>query len=101
MSYDGWQSLNSQQQLRRHGFRTAQFRLDRDTKGHDTLQELVDTDRLGFYRYEPLIREGKQLTLVHGKRVDHPKGASKDVIDAVAGACYFALGRGGRLRFVG
>jgi hypothetical protein len=101
VSYDGWQSLDSQQQLRRHGFRTAEFSLDRDTEGHDTLQELVNTDSLSFYRYDPLIREGKQLTLVRGKRVDHPKGGSKDVIDAVAGACYFALKKGGRTTFIG
>ena len=101
VSYDGWQSLDSQQQLRRNGFRTAEFSLDRDTEGHDTLQELVNTDSLSFYRYEPLIREGKQLTLVRGRRVDHPKGGSKDVIDALAGACYFALKKGGRVSFVG
>jgi len=38
----------------------------RDTEGHDTLQELVNTDSLSFHRYDPLIREGKQLTLVRG-----------------------------------
>jgi hypothetical protein len=101
VSFDGWQSLDSRQMLKREGFRTKEFSLDRDTEGHDTLQELVKTDALGFYHYDVLIREAQQLQLVRGKKVDHPKGGSKDVVDAVAGAAYNALKMGGRITFIG
>ena len=101
VSFDGWQSLDSQQQLRRQGYHVEEFSLDRDTEGHDTLQELVNTDQLSYYRHPVLIREAKQLSLLHGKKVDHPKGGSKDMVDAVAGAVYFALKRGGQVTFVG
>jgi len=101
VSFDGWQSLDSRQILKREGFRTKEFSLDRDTEGHDTLQELVNTDALGYYRHDVLIREAQQLQLVRGKKVEYPKGGSKDVVDAVAGAVYHALKMGGRITFVG
>jgi hypothetical protein len=101
VSYDGWQSLDSQQILKAEGFKVRQFSLDRDTIGHDTLQELINSDQLSFYPYPILQQEGKALDLIHGRKVDHPKGGSKDTIDAVAGAVYHALKGGGRISFVG
>lgn len=74
VSYDGWQSLDSRQLLKREGYKVAEFSLDRNTEGHDTLQELINTDRLAYYAHAVLIAEGKRLMLVHGKKVDHPKG---------------------------
>ena len=101
VTYDGWQSLDSLQQFRHDGYRVGQFSLDRDTLGHDTLQELINTDQVSFYAYEPLQREAKALNLVRGKKVDHPDKGSKDVVDAVAGAVYGALKLGGKQEFVG
>ncbi len=101
VSFDGWQSLDSQQQLRHEGFHVEEFSLDRDTDGHDTLQELLNTNQLSYYKHAVLIREAKQLSLLRGKKVDHPKNGSKDVVDAVAGACYWALKKGGRISFIG
>jgi len=101
VSYDGWQSLDSRQIFKREGYKVAEFSLDRNTEGHDTLQELLNTDRLAYYGHPVLLNEAKHLMLLHGKKVDHPKGGSKDVADAVAGAVYHALKRGGRVRFVG
>jgi hypothetical protein len=101
VSYDGWQSYDSKQILKREGFKVREFSLDRDTIGHDTLQELINGDHLSFYPYPVLQKEGKALDLIRGKKVDHPKGGSKDVIDAVAGAVYHALKGGGRITFVG
>lgn len=101
VSYDGWQSYDSKQILKREGFKVREFSLDRDTLGHDTLQELVNSDQLSFYPYAILQKEGKALDLIRGKKVDHPKGGSKDVVDAVGGAVYHALKSGGRVAFVG
>jgi hypothetical protein len=101
VSFDGWQSLDSQQQLRREGYHVEEFSLDRDTEGHDTLLELLNTNQLSYYKHPVLIREAKQLSLLRGKRVNHPAGGSKDVADAVAGSAYWALKKGGRISFVG
>jgi len=101
VSYDGWQSLDSRQILRKEGFRTQEYSLDRNAEGHDTLQELINRDQFSYYPLPILIEEAKHLELVKGKKVDHGKGGSKDVVDAVAGAVYHALKRGGRMRFVG
>lgn len=101
VTLDGWQSVDFRQQMRKEGFKTAEFSLDRDLKGHDTLQELINTDDLAYYAHPVLIREGKALELKAGKKVDHPEDGSKDVIDAVAGAVYHAYREGGRTVFVG
>ncbi|OGS01149.1 MAG: hypothetical protein A2V88_08695 [Elusimicrobia bacterium RBG_16_66_12] len=101
VSYDGWQSLDSQQTLKREGYRVREFSLDKNTEGHDTLQELLNTDRLAYYAHPVLVAEGKRLMLVRGRKVDHPPKGSKDTVDAVAGAVYHALKRGGRMTFVG
>lgn len=101
VTFDGWQSVDSQQTLRREGFRTGTLSVDRDLGPHDTLQELINTDQLSFYRHDVLLREARQLQLRKGAKVDHPQGGSKDIVDAVAGAVFQAFTKGGRLTFVG
>lgn len=86
VSYDGWQSADSRQILKRQGLRTATVSVDRDLFAYDTLKELAYDGRLRIYHYEPFLRECKKLELIKGQRVDHPPGGSKDVADAVAGA---------------
>jgi hypothetical protein len=86
VSYDGWQSADSQQILRRHGLRVETVSVDRDTGAYETLKELANDGRLRMYAYEPLLRELRRLELMRGVKVDHPPGGSKDVADAVAGA---------------
>lgn len=107
-SFDGWQSIDSQQTLRAKGFLVEEFSLDRTLTGYATLKDVLYEGRLFFppahgqtpatsasqmalwaERGEPfavLQQELRRLTLVNGKKVDHSKGGSKDVSDAVAGA---------------
>ncbi len=101
VTFDGWQSVDSQQTLKREGYRTATLSVDRDLVAHDTLQELINTDQLSFYELPVLIKEAGQLQLRKGSKVDHPAGGSKDVVDAVAGAVFQAYRKGGRMAFVG
>jgi hypothetical protein len=91
VSFDGWQSVDSRQILRRQGFRTALVSVDRDLGPYETLKELVNTGRLHFPRYEPLLQELKRLELVDGRKVDHPRGGSKDAADALAAATSEAI----------
>jgi hypothetical protein len=88
VTFDGFQSADSIQILKSHGINAEVLSVDRDTKAYETLKELLHTDRIDFYWYEPFIKEYKRLELVKGKKVDHPPGGSKDVADAVAGVCY-------------
>jgi hypothetical protein len=101
VTFDGWQSVDSQQTLKREGYRTATLSVDRDLVAHDTLQELINTDELSFYDLPVLIKEAGQLQLRKGSKVDHPAGGSKDVVDAVAAAVFQAYRKGGRMAFVG
>lgn len=102
VTYDGWQSVDSRQLLRKEGFKTKEFSLDRDLEGHDTLQSLINTGRLAYYPHPVLVREAKALELKkNGRRVDHPERGSKDVVDAVAGSVYHAFKYGGRRVFIG
>lgn len=91
VSYDGWQSVDSRQILRRRGFNTKIVSADRDCSAYETLRALVNEQRLRAYWYEPFIQECRRLELVKGTRVDHPPGGSKDVADAVAVAVSEAL----------
>ncbi len=91
VSYDGFQSVDSRQILRRQGFRTKLVSVDRDLSAYETLKELINCGRLRMYRYEPLLKELRSLELVRGRKVDHPPRGSKDVADAVAGAVSEAL----------
>lgn len=86
VSYDGWQSADSQQILRRRGLKVETVSVDRDLGAYETLKELANDGRLRMYEYPPLLRELRRLELVRGVKADHPPGGSKDVADAVAGA---------------
>ena len=97
VSYDGFQSADSQQILRRRGFAAATVSVDRDMTRYQMLKELAYEGRLLLYRYAPFFEEAAQLEIVRGQKVDHPRGGSKDVTDAVAGAvseAALAAGRG-------
>lgn len=107
-SYDGWQSVDSQQILTRKGFLVEEFSLDRTLTGYGTLKDVLYERRLYFppahgqtaqTTTEELVAlahtgdpnavlqvELRQLELVNGRKVDHPPRGSKDCADAVAGA---------------
>ncbi len=86
VSYDGWQSADSLQILRRHGVRAVTVSVDRDLGAYETLKELANDRRLRMYPFQPFLEECSRLELIQGTRVDHPAHGSKDVADAVAGA---------------
>ncbi|MCD6360831.1 MAG: hypothetical protein J7M38_08180 [Armatimonadetes bacterium] len=84
VSFDGYQSADSRQILRRKGLKVRLVSVDRDIEAYETLKGMLNEGRVRWYRYEPLLRECKGLELVHGVKVDHRQGGSKDVADAVA-----------------
>jgi hypothetical protein len=91
VSFDSWQSLAIQQDLKARGFNVGQLSVDRTTKAYDTLVELMLAGRIDFY-YEPtFMREFSELELIEGKKIDHPVNGSKDISDAVAAVCVHAM----------
>lgn len=102
VSYDGYQSVDSRQILRRQGLRVKLVSVDRNLEAYETLKEVLTQGRLRWPRHQALIEECKGLELVRGCKVDHRQGGSKDVADAVAGAVSEAIAewRGGEVRGV-
>ena len=88
VSFDGWQSVDSKQILEDKGFTAETISVDRDLEPYDTLKELLHTGRLDFYDFDVFKKEYACLELIKGKKVDHSPTGSKDVTDAVAGACF-------------
>ncbi|MBU0608385.1 MAG: hypothetical protein KKI08_10905 [Armatimonadetes bacterium] len=91
VSYDGWQSIDSQQILRQKGFRVAIVSVDRGLEAYETLKEMANEGRLRIYRFDRFLDECRRLELTRADKVDHPKKGSKDVADAVAGAVSEAM----------
>ena len=92
ISFDGWQSIDSIQQLKKKGFDVEVLSIDRTLGPYDTMKGLFNEGRLKIPTFQPLLDELQRLELVEGRKVDHPKNSSKDVADALAGACYWAAG---------
>ncbi len=94
ISFDGFQSADSIQILRKRFPNVELLSVDRSNEPYEFLRSAVYEGRIRYYRYEPFIEELLDLEFddVRGK-VDHPPGGSKDVADAVAGVVYHCMKR--------
>jgi len=107
VTYDGWQSTDSIQQLRKSGVNAEEYSVDVTPEAYTTLKNLIYEGVFRFYYHQIAVREMEELIRVDvGKktgtvlkfRVDHPEKSaqrakdedkinkgSKDVADAIAG----------------
>lgn len=90
VTFDGWQSVDSVQTLKSGGINADFLSIDRTPEAYYTLKSAMLDDRMNFYHYKPFITELQSLEELKAKKIDHPRGGSKDVTDAVAGVCYHA-----------
>ena len=91
ISYDGFQSRESIQILRKTGIRAEAISVDRNLEPYEYLRSALYQGRLAMVDSEPLRLELAQLELdAKRDKVDHPPRGSKDVADAVCGAVYAA-----------
>lgn len=91
VTYDGFNSAESIQALRKIGIRSGVISMDRDAEAYETLKRALYQDRLAFPDNDILIRELTQLDKNEQTgKIDHPVKGSKDISDAVAGAVYRA-----------
>jgi hypothetical protein len=103
VTMDGFQSTDTQQQLRKRKFAVTPLSVDKSTLPYEDLREAIYEERLEFPPYMTYLNKG-DTTLVEiavqellqlqdtGKKIDHPKGGSKDVADAMAGVCSTLMG---------
>jgi hypothetical protein len=97
ISFDGWQSLSTRQELEIAGFRAPLFSLDRSDTPYVMLRTIIEEGRIILPSSELLETELTNLVrLPETNKVDHPSGGSKDLADAVCGAVCGAVEAGGR-----
>jgi hypothetical protein len=100
---DGFQSVDTEQQLRRRKFHVEDLSMDKSMLGYEDLREAIYEERLEFPPYKTYINVGDtdeveiaiseimQLQFT-GKKVDHPTDGSKDVADGIAGVVTTLMG---------
>lgn len=95
VTMDGFQSVDTRQQLARRRIRTFNISVDKETAPYHDLREAIYEDRIEFPPYEVHRRPGDselvdilttelEQLMDMGRKIDHPVGGSKDVADAVA-----------------
>lgn len=98
VTYDGFQSAESIQELVDNGIDAKVQSVDRTAAAYDTLRDIIHSDQISFYDYKSqelnglnrsLKRELLNLTKdTKTGKVDHITKGSKDLSDALAG-CVF------------
>lgn len=111
VTYDGFQSAQSLQLLRRAGFYARLLSVDRTLEPYGLLKETLQAKRLyyatgafsdesqrhGLLQWQ---KEYQRLELIQGKKVDHSPGGSKDAADTAAATVFHAR-RWGQARWAG
>lgn len=93
VTFDGYQSADSRQILRRRGIWSDELSVDRTPQAYEYLRECLYDGRLAMVDSPTLTRELIQLERnPQTSVIDHPPRGSKDVADAVAGAIAAAVG---------
>jgi hypothetical protein len=103
VTMDGFQSTDTQQQLRKRRFFVDYISVDKSKLPYEDLREAIYEDRIELPPYVTYLQQGdgnlvnifyKEATELSddGKKIDHPPGGSKDVADAVAGVVYTLMG---------
>lgn len=91
ISYDGFQSTESLQLIRKAGIRAKEVSVDRTVEPYMTLRDALYQNRIDMVDNDMLRHELSTLEFNAEKSiVDHPPKGSKDVADAVAGAVFAA-----------
>lgn len=89
---NGFVSHNSAASLQKFavkGIEAERISVDRPPDAYDTLKSAIYEGRVLMYEYEPLLEELRTLQRDKTKnKIDHPRGGSKDVADALAGIVF-------------
>jgi len=86
VSFDQFQSNDSQQILAQNGFVTGYQSMDTDTLAYDLIKQAFYDDRIIAPAHDKALREMCTLEFdAKHQRIDHPPQGSKDVSDSMAG----------------
>lgn len=95
VSFDGYQSADSVQILRKVGFNTQILSLDRTDEIYLSTKQAITDGRVRFYNHAHCVKELEHLERdLDRQKVDHPekfpdgKRGSKDCSDSLAGVIY-------------
>jgi len=116
ITYDGYSSVGEIQRMKDIGIDSGVLSVDRDTEAYDTLKTLIYGGLIDYYKHPIAVRELEELILAYPQKntdspsdsfrrlkINHPvssirrykveglKSGSKDVSDALAGACKLAM----------
>jgi len=96
VSYDGFDSQESIQLLRKNGILSDHISMDKTPDAYETTKQALYQDRLELPHNEIMIDEFVMLERrMRGDtfKIDHPSntGVGKDITDAIAGAVYSAV----------
>lgn len=103
VTFDGFQSQDTIQQMRKRRINTEYLSVDRSVLPYHDLREAIYEERFEFPRYVTILKPGESTTVEialkelteltdTGTKIDHPPDGSKDVSDAMAGVCYTLMG---------
>jgi len=84
--FDTWHFPETLEEVANQGVKVSQSIVRK--LHYDNLKELFYTGKIRIPQNEILIDELKNLELLKGNKVDHPKHGSKDMADALANACF-------------
>lgn len=97
-TFDGWESLDSRQQMKKKGVNAELLSVDSKREPYENLQDLLYNGLLKMYHHKALIRELEELIDNEKGKIDHPEisikrqeeegdeRGSKDVADGLAGS---------------
>jgi len=94
VSFDGFQSADLIQRIRRLGIRTGRLSVDRTAPddpcgAYESLRNAICEDRFKFPKDPETCRDMLALQMDQRRqKVDHIPGQKKDVSDALAGVCF-------------
>jgi len=89
ITFDSYQSKDSQQILRQRGFLTGEQSIDRTTVPYDIAKTALLDRRVSMPKCDKLRTELTRLEKDQSKvKIDHPMNGSKDMSDALAGVIY-------------
>jgi hypothetical protein len=92
VTMDSWQSEDTQQRLAEAGLKAEYLSVDQTCRPYLVFRNAINAGKIKMAKYDLLYEELVNLDYdVDEEKVDHPDKGSKDIADAVAGACYRCL----------
>ncbi|AXH46463.1 terminase [Gordonia phage RobinSparkles] len=103
VTYDGFQSVDSVQILKKKKFNTAELSMDKKKGPYEDLRQAIYERRIEFPAYLTYLNKGdlEKVNIVKkelmelsdvGLKIDHPPNGSKDLADALAGVVHVLMG---------